>query len=294
MKKFGLFVALIAVLFFVTNAAEAAGKESAYDRVMRTKTLRCGYIVWGDVLRKDPNTGEFSGFTYDMVNAIANELKLKVDWVEETGWGTFSEGLNAGRFDMMCGILWASGDRAKAAFLTKPVSFNAMYAVAREDDGRFDGKDAEGIDTPGVTVAVVEGDPSQDIWARLFPKSKELALSPMTDTASYLLAVATGKADVGLMDMNVVTEYNAKNPEKRLKALLDGKPVKRIPNVYAVKFGEDKLKYLIDSAIDIVNASGEAAMICDHYGVEFYTPVAPAYGNAEISSKGKAPANSGR
>lgn len=119
----------------------------------------------GDMLKKDPNTGAMSGLTYDLVSAIGRELGLKVEWTEETGWGTFAQGLDSGRYDMMCSMGRQSGDRAKAALLTRPVAFNAMYAFARADDDRFDGG-LQTLNDPAAAIAVVEGDPTQDIRAR--------------------------------------------------------------------------------------------------------------------------------
>lgn len=269
---------LLAVIMFclLLPFAQARAAESAYDRVMKTGTLRCGYVVWGDQLRKDPNTGEMSGMTYDLVNAVGRELGLKIDWAEETGWGTFAEGLNTGRYDMMCSLVWQSGDRAKAALLTKPLAFTAMYAFSRADDTRFD-EGLNSLNDPSASIAVIEGDPSQNICARRFPNAKEVVLSPSTDTGAYLLAVVTQKADILLVDNAVVAKYNeTASPEDKLKVAAHGDPVRMIADVYAVKNGEERLKYLIDNAIDIINTSGEASDILDPYTPTFL-PVAPAY-----------------
>jgi ABC-type amino acid transport substrate-binding protein len=45
--------------------------ETGYERVMRTKTLRCGYFAWAPYLIKDANTGKFSGAGHDIIEAMA-------------------------------------------------------------------------------------------------------------------------------------------------------------------------------------------------------------------------------
>ncbi len=266
-------IALILCIFF-SGTAQAQSAGSVYDRVIDSGVLRCGYIVWGDQLKLDPNTGEMSGLTYDLTNAIGRELGLKIEWTEETGWGSFHEGLNSGRYDMMCGLVWQSGPRAKAALLTKPVTFTPMHIFVREDDNRFNDS-LESLNTPGTVIAVIDGDPSQDIRTRRFSRTKELALPSMTDSGSYFLTVATKKADAAIGDIAIVERYN-KNANAKLKPAADGRPVRMIADVYAVKNGEERLKYLIDTAIDIVNISGEGPDIVAPYAPTFL-PVAPIY-----------------
>lgn len=286
MRTFCLLIVSIAALFFVTNAAEAAGKESAYDRVMRTKTLRCGYIVWGELLRKDPNTGKLSGPTYDFVTAIGREMGWNVEWTEETGWGNFHEGLNAGRYDLMCAFLWQSGFRAQAALLTKPVAFTPMYAFVRENDSRFD-VSLSALDKPGVKIAVIEGDPTQDARKRKFPHAGELSLAANVDTGTAITTLAYGKADALLLSLPPIREYNA-HAKVKLKLAANGDPVKMIAFVLAVGNGEDRLKYLVDTAIDIINVSGEGADIVYAYDTGD-SPVLPPAPRAKSLQKKQPP-----
>src|SRR5580693_5757716 len=81
---------------------ESAKAETTYDRVIRTGVLRCGYTPYSVGLMKDPNSGQLSGIYYDVITRLADNLKLKVDWVEEVGWGSQIEGLNTNRYDLIC------------------------------------------------------------------------------------------------------------------------------------------------------------------------------------------------
>lgn len=225
-------------------------------------------------MRKDPNTGAMSGMSYDYINAIGKELGLKIEWTEETGWGTYAEGLNTGRYDMMCGLVWASGERAKSALLTRPAAYQALVAFAREDNSRFD-QSLSSLDKPDVSIAVVDGDPTQTVREELFPNAREVALSASTDSATYLLTVATKKADIVLADEAVIKHYN-EQAEVKLKPVGNGQPVRMFANVYVVRNGEFQLKYLIDTAIDILNTSRMAQKIIAPYHPVF-SPVTPGY-----------------
>lgn len=65
MKKLLLAIVL---LFFSTLSVQAKdAHETAYDRIMRTGVIRCGYIPYAPGLTKDLKTGEFGGIFYDLI-----------------------------------------------------------------------------------------------------------------------------------------------------------------------------------------------------------------------------------
>src|SRR5690349_10046206 len=101
----------------------SAQRESAFERVMRTRTLRCGYVISPPHLQKDPNTGALSGIAHDALEKMASHLGLKIDWAEQVGWATMLEGLSDGRYDMMGSAVWATSSRALRADALKPLDF---------------------------------------------------------------------------------------------------------------------------------------------------------------------------
>jgi hypothetical protein len=127
MQKFST-VFLAAILFAViagfcngqNDGAEAryvavaeAKKETAYERVMRTGELRCGYFSWKPAFIKDPNTGEMSGIFHDYMEEIGRALKLKIVWAEEVALGEFPTAIAAGRIDAMCSSTFVTSERAR-------------------------------------------------------------------------------------------------------------------------------------------------------------------------------------
>jgi len=249
----------------VGTPAGGGVRESAYERVMRTGVIRCGYIVYPPYLLKDPNTGQMSGPAFDFMQVIAKELQVRLEWSEETGWGTFHEGLNGNRFDLMCVPVWQSGARARIALLTKPLYYNALYAFARTDDNRFD-QDPELINRSDVKVAVIDGTPMQEVRHARFPGAQELALPDSADSSAVILNTATGKADVALENLDDVQSFN-KGSSVKLKVVAGGQPMRLFANVLAVRQGEYALKAALDSVIEAVYNSGKGAAI-----VRIYSP----------------------
>lgn len=87
-----LTVFLATVLFAQTARAAEGSVESVYDRVMRTGTIRCGYLAWKDFIDIDPNTGAMTGIIHDYMDALSRNLGLKLEWTAEVGRGDYVAG----------------------------------------------------------------------------------------------------------------------------------------------------------------------------------------------------------
>lgn len=101
MKQLILLLALGLSLMAAPAFAED-GTESAYERVMRTQTIRCGYVVYPPAVIQDPNTGALSGIIYDVMQEAGNLLGLEIEWAEEVGWANTVETIRTGRTDAIC------------------------------------------------------------------------------------------------------------------------------------------------------------------------------------------------
>lgn len=266
---------LLLIIAFCTPAAaaeKAKSKESAYERVTRTGAIRCGYFSWPPYIMKDPNTGALSGLNYDYMMEIGKKLGLDIEWSEEVSPGTAIAGLDAGRYDMMCASLWPDEARLKHAQLTLPTFYSAVYAVSRADDSRFD-NGATKINDPAITIAGLDGDITWFLAKEEFPQAQIHALPQMADGAQLLQSVASGKADITLVDRGILNDFNRTN-NNALKVVSGLPPVRIFPEVLAAQRNEVQLKLLIDNAIHIINDSGKpAAFIKKYPEYEFFAPV---------------------
>ncbi|MDD5586962.1 MAG: transporter substrate-binding domain-containing protein [Alphaproteobacteria bacterium] len=228
------------------NGGKAA-RETAYERVMRTKTLRCGYVVDIPHVTKDPATGALSGVIVDVMNEAGRLLKLKVDWAEELGWGTTVEALRSGRVDAVCTDFWMEPLEGSYVGYSMPLYYGAMVVYVRADDHRFDGG-LEAVNDPAVTVSVTDGEMAGFVVQEYFPKAKVLSMPNMTDVGQNLLNVASGKADVVFVDAMTGLRYERNNPGK-LKRLTPDKPLLIFPATIALPQGDVALKSTLDSAL---------------------------------------------
>ncbi|MCB1559290.1 MAG: amino acid ABC transporter substrate-binding protein [Alphaproteobacteria bacterium] len=241
---------LILSLFIVLSSlpAFAEGKESAFDRIMRTGVIRCGYYVFPPATYRDPNTGELSGFTIDMMNEIAARADLKIEWAEETNFSNWIPGIKTGRFDVSCTPNWPEITQARAVAFSVPMFFAGLSPAVRADDPRFKTDDLSVFNSEDITFAAQDGEAAIPIIKSYFPKANLKLLPPDGDISNFALEVLTGKADVFLTDANGEVEFGKTN-ENKIRLVAKDKPLKYQSFTLAVNRDELILKDYLDNAI---------------------------------------------
>jgi ABC-type amino acid transport substrate-binding protein len=275
----GALVAAGADYFLKTDVAgqPAAAKESVYDRVKRTNTLRCAYLVYPPETIKDPNTGKLTGMVVDTAEELGRKLGWKIDWVAEVGFQDMFEGFKTGKYDALCVGLWENPARSKEALFSNPMDYGVIYTVVRSDDTRFDDS-LEPINDPAIKVAEIDGELGQVVQQEVFPKAGAYLLPNLSDVSMIVEAVATGKADVAFLPVPSVRKYMEQNPGK--VKILKKNPSRVFPApLMAVPHGEHELKYVVDATLRALQESGFVNRILQKYDPtrESYLLLAKAY-----------------
>jgi polar amino acid transport system substrate-binding protein len=229
--------------------------NNAYERVMKTRVLRCAYAMWPpQTFLKDPNTGKFSGFVPDYLEVMARNLNIKIEYTEETGYGAqVIEGLKAGRFDAFCTGMNQNAQRGQHVFFTNPIFYNPIYAYVRADDNRFD-KDLSTLNDPQYILSVMDGEGTDAIAKNNFPKAKTFALPQNSEMSLLYSNVTQGKADVIFSDVPQAEGYIKNNPGKLRRA--NNQEVITYTIGMAVSNDEPKLLGLLNTALLELQAAG--------------------------------------
>jgi ABC-type amino acid transport substrate-binding protein len=278
-----IFVVLLAVVLSVTashfllpgNHTATTKKETSWDRIIRTNTIRCGYYVYPPVTYRDPNTGKLSGLSVDMMEKVAKRAGLNVEWTEEVNFGNWQLGLQSNRFDMACTPMWPNTAMGRVVYFTQPFFYSAIYAIGRSNDDRF--KTLDDLNKENISVATQEGNEMLFLAQDVFPKAKLKANAPNADGNLIGFDVITKKADFLLSDKNLIKELNKTNPNA-LKILVDH-PVKMMPFTLAVGTGEDQLLQFVNNATNEMVLTGEIDSLIKKWvpGNDIYIPVAPSW-----------------
>lgn len=264
------------------GTAAPAAKETAYERVMRTGKLRCGYYVFPPVVMRDPNTGEMSGFTIDMMNAIAAKTGIEIEWTEESTFGNWIPALQTNRYDVMCAPMWPDMALGREVIFTRPLFFAAVAPIVQADDTRFDGPDAlDKLNQPDVTIVGQDGNMILFLAKEVFPKAKHLTLAANVDAPSVVQNVVTGKADAVLLDRNAVIEYAKKGLKLKMVELKT--PLKAQAFAMPMQHEETELREFLDNAVMDLLDSGTINRLLNKWEPESNTflRAAPSFVNLQ-------------
>lgn len=254
-------LSLFAVLLSLTFPAFADEYKSAYDRVMKTQTIRCGYKFYAPYFEKDANTGEFSGIFYDLTEELAKNAGLKVEWTEEVAFDDTFTGLKANRYDSLCSGMWPSVLRSKVGSFTIPIAYNVVTAWGRVDEKRF--QNLKGINSPEVKVATIDG-AMEDIIAQTdYPLASRVSSPGLTSFTDNFIKISTKKADITFVESSLVRDYIAANPNtlKQLSPI----PLRTFGVSLAVAKGEHELKEIFDVGLTELLNSGRVEAILQKY-----------------------------
>jgi polar amino acid transport system substrate-binding protein len=263
MKLIALILALCA---FATPAfAQDAPKETTYDRVMRTKTIRCGYVVLPPHIIKDPNTEIMSGIIYDIMEESAKLLDLKIDWSEEVGFATMNTGLQTGRYDAICFNYWQNPADGRLGYIgfSTPLYYMPVGAFVRADDTRFD-KDMTALNDPGVRISSSDGQISTLIVQQDFPKAQVVTLPNMTDVAQNFMEISAGKADVTFLSLRDGYKFDKANPGQ-IKNITARQPVRVFASVIAIPQDDRKFEIMLNTAFSQLINGGTVDRILKRY-----------------------------
>jgi ABC-type amino acid transport substrate-binding protein len=253
-----------------------AKKETTFERVVRTNTLRCGYIPIRPMINKDANTGELSGVSYDLVNQMAQNLGLKVEWVGESGFVSMSEDLDRGRFDMICNTLMPGAKRARALDFSRTLFMMPALLWINGDDMRV-GDDLSWANDPEVTFSFIDGIVFDAIARREFPKATIQNLPELTAQSEQLMDVVTKKADATINIAFEGRQFLQENPGT-IKPASDS-PVAHIFYAFPLPKGDYKFKTMIDTALDemINNGTINRMLAASDIISGSYVPLKPIY-----------------
>lgn len=247
-------IILALLLCLVSIDASAAGRESAYNRVTKTQTLRCGYGVWEPMIHKDANTGELSGIFVDIMKEIGKVTGLKIEFVEEVDWGNIPTALSSGRIDAMCAGMWGTAKRGMQMAFSPPLFYSVIQAYTKSGDTRFDNA-LEKMNDPSIKLSVNDGDVSLEIADRLFPKAARISKIQLAGEDFLLMNVTSGKADVTFTTPSIAKAFLEKNPNS-IRQVKTASPLGINQNVIGVDIREQELQDLLTAAVQEIKYNG--------------------------------------
>lgn len=246
----------------ITKSIERPGLVDSIDR---HQALRVGYGVFPPYTYEDPKTGKVSGVSVDIINEIARQLKINVQWTR-FNWNTMKADLDRGQFDVLADAVFQTPARGREMTFTEPFAYFAIgIGVVRKDDIRF--LKFEDINNPKVKVAVGQGFAEETFVISRAPKATVIAIPSSTDTAAPVATVLSGRADIAIVNLDDARRYVGAHPEQ-LRILWADKPPAYVPAGFTVRYGDLNGAQFLTVALRNLRSTGVLRDIAKRHGVE--------------------------
>ncbi len=257
-KLRALLVVAMAALTTLALPAVAVAQDSMAN-MLKSKTLKVGWIPSPPGSQKDLASGELKGYYIDMVRFVLSQIGVEAQFVETT-WANFPAGLQAKQFDLVAAGTFATIPRSASVTFTRPVFYLGYTAAAKAGDQRF--KSMADIDKSGIKIAVVQGSGGHEYVKRTIKNAEIVAVST-SDLSMSLVQVETGRADVAIEDAWATRRYISSHPA--VVDLFHDKPFNLQPIAWAMRPGENELRIFLDQAIEWMRINGKLEEIVRSY-----------------------------
>lgn len=226
--------------------------DSVLTKIRKEGLLRVGYSQTGPWFYKDAKTGELHGIYKDVVDRLAKEIEIKIEYKEVT-FANATVGLRKGDYDLYGSSLTYTMARALTVNYIGPLYSKGSLLLIHKDNARKF-KTAADLNGPGVTFSVTAGASEEGRIPMLWPKAKMI-----TTTGQVTLGaepVRAKKADAWMSGDSDVILF-AKRNSQWAAVVEPEKPIDKRPNTWAIRYGDVEWKAFLDFWGAFVVVNGE-------------------------------------
>ena len=130
MKKI-IYLAIFALLPFNLNA------ESNLDKILSSGVLKVGTTGdWDPMTIKDPATNKYKGFDIDVMNELAKDMGVKIEFVPAE-WKTIVSGITSERYDISTSVTKTPKRAEVAGFTDTYYKYGTVPLVLKKNLSKF-------------------------------------------------------------------------------------------------------------------------------------------------------------
>jgi polar amino acid transport system substrate-binding protein len=237
--------------------------KSVLSKVKKGGALEVGYAQLPLWFFKDAKTGELRGVYKELVDSLAKDLEMTVNWHEVT-FANSTISLRSGEYDLFGSSASYTVPRATVCNYVGPLWSKGSLAVIRKADvGKF--QTMADLNNPDVTIAVNAGSSDEQRMPSIFPNAKFMAVA-----GQYSMAAEPVRGNRATACIVGDTEANAlakRNPDWAV-VLDPGHSFDKRPNTWMIRYGDVAWKNFLDGWCSFMTANGQVQRIYDKYAVE--------------------------
>lgn len=221
------------------------------------KVLRWGADSEGNApfaFRDPKNPSRFIGFELELVNALAEEMGMRAEFVQNQ-WDGLIPGLQRGNYDIVVNGLEITEDRKNEINFSEPYYITYEQLTVREDTYEINNL----IDLHGKTVGTLKFSLANRILEAqggIDIRSYEGQINPYED-------LANGRLDAVLMDYPIALYYGRPNP--KLKFV--GAPISQMSYGIGVRKEDAELLQSINLALERLALNGTLRNILERWAL---------------------------
>ena len=258
-------VCVAALLLDSSVAVHAA--DDTIERIKSANAMRVCFADDNPWSFKNPSTGKWEGVTPDLVNGLAEAIKVKLVEVD-ANWPTLIQSITADKCDIIAAPVYATVTRAESVIFSNPYAYETSSLYVLKDSPI---KSYADLDQPGKIIAVRGGTAAEEFSKKFF---KNATIKPyLSDSNLPLLTDIMAKRVDAMYDSTLsLQRYLAQNPQYAMKAL-EAEPLDPVQLIWVIKPGDYRFQQLVNTYLFKAIASKNMERIWQKY---FETPyVAP-------------------
>jgi len=236
-------------------------EDSVLAKIRREGVINVGYAQTGPWFYKDARSGDLGGIYKDVVDMLAKEIQIAVEWKEVT-FATSTVGLRRGDYDLFGSSLVYLVQRALVVSYVGPLySKGTLFLVHKDNAERF--KVAADLNDPGVTISVTTGASEEPRIPLLLPKGPKV-ITTSGQIALGAEPVRAKRADAWISGDSDVLLFAKRNAS--WAAVVDpAHPLDRRPNTWVIRYGDAEWKQFLDFWCTYLVVNGEIDRLFKHH-----------------------------
>ncbi|MBE7092888.1 MAG: transporter substrate-binding domain-containing protein [Clostridiales bacterium] len=203
------------------------------------------------------------GIEIEILKLVCEELGYTLD-IQTMNFDAVLTGVASNKYQLGVSGISVTPERQENMLFTNPYCLAAQAIVVKEGSAI-----TSKTDLTGKKVSVQLGTTAQD-----YCSSNGYDVSSFEANADAQTALVTGKVDAWVIDdltaAEMVTAYNAENPDAKLKVLDDAMTTE--PYAFALALGNEELAEKINTVLDKLVAEGKVAQIFEQYNAPYTSP----------------------
>jgi len=200
------FIKMIAAAALLVAGSVQVNAQSALQDVLSSGVLKVGTTGdWNPMTMKDVATNTYTGYDIDVMNELAKDLGVKVEFVP-ADWKTLVSGVTSGKYHMT-GSASVSPARAKATgYSNAYFTLATVPLILKKNADKF--KDWDDMNKADVTVAATLGTTQEKQVKQYFPDAKhQIVEAPARDFQEVLAGRADAHITSNVEALKLVEKY---------------------------------------------------------------------------------------